>query len=195
MKTWQKGKGRGAGEWDSKEEGESLGVRRGLGRGMLWHGNPSLLVMLACIGVWAAGRPQSPAWLPPTWRWLEPGYKEWTCHWLLLVNKPNTVGKMRCEAEDAAVSMPCLCLPLALAHQPPTFSSCVSEKSNTTPFLHWCPELLNFLKTMCRFICLPRELLRWAKSWSSALHAWLKTTLQFKSSLPAQKDPIPACHS
>lgn len=57
-------------------------------------------------------------------------------HWLLLVNKPNTVGKMRCEAEDAAVSMPCLSLPLALAHQPPTFSSCVSEKSNTTPFLH-----------------------------------------------------------
>ncbi|KAK5850736.1 hypothetical protein PBY51_001588 [Eleginops maclovinus] len=47
--------------------------------------------------------------------------QEWTCHRLLPVNKPNTVGTMRCEAEDAAVSRPCLPLRPAPAHQPPDF--------------------------------------------------------------------------
>lgn len=56
--------------------------------------------------------------LPPTWCWLEPEYKQWTCHWLQLVNKPNIVGKTRCEAEDAAVSM--LCLPSASQTFPST---------------------------------------------------------------------------
>lgn len=126
--------------------------------GRLWrHGNPSLLLFWP---MWPTDwqkdlRVQADCLLPG----IGLGYKEWTCHWLLLVNKPNTVGKMRCEAEDAAVSMPCLSLSLPLLVSlinPPTFSSSVSEKSNTTPFLRWCPEPLNFLKTVCHFICLPR---------------------------------------
>lgn len=48
---------------------------------------------------------RSLAWLPPTWRCLEPGLKESSRHRVQLVNKPNTVGKMKRSAEDAAVSI------------------------------------------------------------------------------------------
>lgn len=77
--------------------------------------------------------------------------------------QPNSVGRMRCYAEDAAVSMPSPSLPPsspAPAHQLATFSSHVSKKSNATPCHHWYPELMNFAKTMCRFIPLPCELLK-----------------------------------
>lgn len=101
----------------------------GLGGCMLWHGNPSLLVMLACVGLWAAARLQSPAWLPPTWRWIarnEP------------VTDSTACKQTKYRGKDEVWSRGCCCLHAlspSLAPQPPTFSSCVSEKSNTTPFL------------------------------------------------------------
>lgn len=49
------------GEGIRQQREESLGNSQGLGKGMLWHGNPSLLVMLACVGLWVAVRPWSQA--------------------------------------------------------------------------------------------------------------------------------------
>lgn len=51
----------------------------------------------------------------------------------LLVNKPNTVGKMRCEVEDAAVSMPCLPFSLLLSLINPQLFPLVSARNQIPP--------------------------------------------------------------
>lgn len=116
---------------------ESLGVSQGLGKVMLWHGNPSLLVMLACGSV-SDRKALEPGHLLPGTGCSQDSRNEPVTD-SIACNKPNTVGKMRCYTEDAAVSMPSRLLapsPVSLIHQPPIFSSCVSAKSNTTPSYH-----------------------------------------------------------
>lgn len=182
---------KGGGEWDSKEEGERLGVR-GLG-GVCY--DMEIPACWSCWPVWGLDQQEGLwAWLTPTWCWLEPEYKEWTCHWLLLVNKPNTVGKMRCEAEDAAVSMLCLSLPLALAHQTPNFFlSCQQEIKDPPPCLHWCPELMNFLFYL--FAMCTIEVSQKLALSSSCLKETLKTTFQLRISLATQQNQIHICHT
>lgn len=97
------------------------------------------------------------------------------------------------RGKDEVWSRGCCCLhtlsasvslPLALGHQPPIFSTCVSKKSNTTPFHHWCPELLNF--PFYLFATWTIEVSQNLQLSSSCLKA-LNNTLQFKSSLAFKK--------
>lgn len=60
-------------------------------------------------------------------------------------NQPNTVGKMRCYTEDAAVFMPSLSY---YSGSSTAFSSCVNAKTNAIPFYHWYPVLAYLKKTM-----------------------------------------------
>lgn len=68
----------------------------------------------------------------------------------LLVNKPNTVGKMRGDAEDAHALLPSLTLSLLII--PKQFPLVSVTKLNITPIQY--PELMCFEKIMCfLFIC------------------------------------------
>ena len=79
VKTQHKGQGRGVGEWDSKEEGESLGVSWGVGgvHVMTWKSQP-----VGHAGLCGAlrGRKASESSLAASYLALDS--KEWTCHWL-----------------------------------------------------------------------------------------------------------------
>lgn len=119
------------------------------------------------------------AWPPPTWHWLQPGFKESTCHWLHCLKPTKYRGK------DEVLHRGCCCLhalppsllPIALVHQPSTFSSCVSVKSNTPLSFTGVLNLHTWRKPCGLFICLPREQLKVS---SSALRPW-KRPLQWLS--------------
>lgn len=59
----------------------------------------------------------------------------------------------------------------------------VSARNQTPPpLVHQCPELVNFVKTMCCFICSPHELLKYAQTLNSASkQTFLFTHSQVKS--------------
>lgn len=139
---------------------ESLGVSQGLGKVMLWHGNPSLLVMLACGSV-SGSKALEPGHLLPGTGCSQDSRNEPVTD-SIACNKPNTVGKMRCYTEDAAVSMPSPLLPpslLFLSYISPQYFPLVSARNQTPPSpitASWTCEL----EELGLFICLPRELLK-----------------------------------
>lgn len=129
------------GEGIRQQREESLGNSQGLGKGMLWHGNPSLLVMLACVGLWVAVRPWS----------LATSYLALVAARIQGINLSLTplpeTNQIPWERWGVTQRMPLSScppsFPITLVHQPSTFSSCVSTKSNTLLFCHWCPQLAN----------------------------------------------------
>lgn len=139
---------------------ESLGVSQGLGKVMLWHGNPSLLVMLACGSV-SGRKALEPGHLLPGTGCSQDSRNE-PVTGSIACNKPNTVGKMRCYTEDAAVSMPSLpfCLPpLFLSFINPQYFPLVSAWNQTPPPPITASRTCE-LEEPGLFICLPRELLK-----------------------------------
>lgn len=129
MKTWQEEESKGGRleNETAKRTGEALASAGGRGGGCYEMEIP------ACWSCWPVlglereeGLRVQLGGLLPGSGW-SPGYREWTCHWLLLVNKPNTVGKIRCEAEDAAVSMSRRSPTCSGSSTPNFFLSCQQE--------------------------------------------------------------------
>lgn len=121
------------------------------------------------------------AWLPPIWCWLEGMNLSLTP---LLENKPNTVGKMRCEAEDAAVSMP---PPPLLSLINPQHFPLVSARNQIPP-----PSVTNVLNSwtltkpcVVSFVC---HVNYWSvpKPWAQLLMPEKDSQNQVKNSLTVQ---------
>lgn len=174
------------GEGIRQQREESLGNSQGLGKGMLWHGNPSLLVMLACVGLWVAVRPWS---LATSYLALVAARIQGINLSLTPLPETNQIPWERWGVTQRMLLSSCPpSFPITLVHQPSTFSSCVSTKSNTLPFCHWCPQLANLKKTMWLVYLFATWTIKSLKlSFTS-----LKEALN--SSLTTQQKPVLPCY-
>lgn len=152
------------GERIRRQREESLGNSQGLGKGMLWHGNPSLLVMLC--GSLSGSKALEPGHLLPG-TGCSQDLRNQPVTDSIAWNQPNTVGKMRCYTEDAAVFMPSLSY-YSCSSTPNVFLLC-QRKNKHHPCLSLisCACILEENHVDCLFVC---HLNNWKSQ--AQLHPW-----------------------